>query len=124
MQSALLIRRKPSAYRVDQSSQRRKRISLECRWSLHQHHQERGKDVEMVEVKWSDNRSPAQRIQDRLKQGTDNYPLKPNAQVTTNPMRTITTIHFGASQAPSDRGFGEHDPVAALARATAELKGK
>jgi hypothetical protein len=77
----------------------------------------------MVEVKWSNDRSPAQRIQDRLKQGTDNYPLKPNAQVTTNPTRTITTIHYGASQAPSDRGHGEHDPVAALERAKAALKG-
>jgi hypothetical protein len=77
----------------------------------------------MVEVIWK-GKGPAQRIHDRLKQGSDNYPLKPNAQVTTNPMRTITTIHYGASQAPSDRGFGEHNPVAALERAKAALKGE
>jgi hypothetical protein len=68
----------------------------------------------MVEVKWSDNRSPAQRIQDRLKQGTDNYPLKPNAGTVTQ-QQTVTKIYYGSSQSNSDRGHGpsEPDPVAA-----------
>jgi hypothetical protein len=68
----------------------------------------------MVEVRWRDGRgNPAQRIHDRLSQGTDNYPLAPSAQTTTNPTRCITTIHYGASQS-SDRGHGNGpDPVAA-----------
>jgi hypothetical protein len=59
----------------------------------------------MVEVIWK-GKGPAQRIHDRLKQGSDKYPLKPNASVTTNPTRCITQVYYGSSQAPSDKGHG------------------
>ena len=68
----------------------------------------------MTEVKWRDNRGPAQRIHDRLAQGKDAYPLRANAQVETHPTRTVTTVYFGASQAPSDRGHGAPDEVSAF----------
>ena len=65
----------------------------------------------MVEVKWSGNRGPAERVQDRLKQVTGG--LKPSAQTETHHV-TRTTIYYGSSQAPSDRGYSSsHDPVAA-----------
>jgi hypothetical protein len=77
----------------------------------------------MTEVKWRDNRSPAQRIHQRLAQGSDNYPLKPSAQTTTNPTRCVTTVYFGASQAPSDGGHGSnHDPVAAVIAAVGGVR--
>jgi hypothetical protein len=70
----------------------------------------------MVEVRWRDGRgNPAQRIQDRLAQGSDNYPLTPSAQTTTNPTRCVTTVYFGASQAPSDRGHGPDEVLAHIA---------
>jgi len=69
----------------------------------------------MTEVKWRDNRGPAQRIHDRLAQGKDAYPLRASAQVETHPTRTVTTVYYGASQAPSDRGHGPaHDEVSAF----------
>jgi hypothetical protein len=65
-------------------------------------------------------KSEAERIRDRL--GNVHGSLKPNSVVETNPVRTITsTYHTAAHVSPSKY---EHDPVTALARATAELKGK
>ena len=69
----------------------------------------------MVEVKYRDDRCEPARINARLAQGRDAYPLKPDASVTTNPTRCITNVYFGASQSDSDRGHGPvgPDPVAA-----------
>jgi hypothetical protein len=61
--------------------------------------------MKMVEVKWSGNRGPAQRIHDRLAQGSDKYPLKPDAETVTQ-QQTRTKIYYGSSQAPSVRGHG------------------
>jgi hypothetical protein len=56
----------------------------------------------MVEVKLRDNRSMAQRIQDRLRPSCTDYgkfaPLMSDATVTTNPTRTVTGIRYSSSQ--------------------------
>jgi hypothetical protein len=61
----------------------------------------------------------AERIRDRL--GNVHGTLKPNSVVETNPVRTITsTYHTAAHVSPSKY---EHDPVAALERLKAGMKG-
>lgn len=57
-----------------------------------------------VEVKYTNGKSPEQRIADRLKVTCTEYakyPLQPDAQKVTDPTRAGTDLHFGGSQ-------GEH----------------
>jgi hypothetical protein len=62
----------------------------------------------------------AERIRDRL--NNVHGSLKPNSVVETVPTRCVTsTYHTAAHVSPSKY---EHDPVAALERANAQLKGK
>jgi hypothetical protein len=78
----------------------------------------------MVEVKWSNNRGPAQRVHDRLAQGKDAYPLKPSAQTETHHI-TRTKIYYGSSQAPSDKGHGTtHDAVDAAVASVGGVRPK
>jgi hypothetical protein len=65
-------------------------------------------------------KSEAERIRDRL--NNVHGKLKPNSVVETVPTRTVTsTYHAAAHVSPSKY---EHDPVAALAKARAALKGE
>jgi hypothetical protein len=62
----------------------------------------------------------AERIRDRL--NNVHGSLKPNSVVETNPMRCVTsTYHTAAHVSPSKY---EHDPIGALERLKAEMKGK
>ena len=64
----------------------------------------------MPEVRYRDNRSPEQRIADRLKPSCPDYAQSPqdrvaaDASTTTHPTRTVTTIHYGGS-------VGQHGAV-------------
>jgi hypothetical protein len=65
-------------------------------------------------------KSEAERIRDRL--NNVHGPLNPNNVVETVPTRTITSTYHAAAHVPPTKY--DHDPVAALERATAALKGK
>jgi hypothetical protein len=73
----------------------------------------------MVEVRYQGKSEP-QRVRDELK----NKPSLRANSITEQVQRTIVTVYHGASQAASDRGYGGHDPVGALQRANAALKGE
>jgi len=66
-----------------------------------------------VEVKLRDGRSMEQRIHDRLKPSCPDYAhrpqdyLKANAEATTHPNRTVTTIYHAGSA--SLHGRPKHD---------------
>ena len=61
----------------------------------------------MVEVKWSDGRGPAQRIQDRLRSSSPADAQRVQDHRTSQagtenvPNRTITNVYFGGQQASS-----------------------
>jgi len=73
----------------------------------------------MVEVIYQGKPEP-QRVRDELK----NKPSLRANSITEQVHRTIVTVYHGANQAPSDVGYGGHDPVGALARAKAALRGE
>jgi hypothetical protein len=58
-------------------------------------------------------KSEPQRVRDELK----NKPSARANSITEQTHRTIVTVYHAGSAAPSDKGYGGHDPVAAAVAA-------